>query len=129
METITAKLRLQGDDLKIVWSYKSLDFPAYCIDKSDVQKSAEKIRSCLGKLVACGMEEEDGRRLRTSGDLLKDLAEQGWELYNVIFDAIEGDGGRVRRWLESLKDECSLSVMVYRFLPVIGWLLPSRTPE
>src|SRR5271154_3965860 len=114
METITAKLTLQGDNLKIVWSYKGLDFPAYCIDKSDVKKSADKIRSCLGKLVARGMEQEDGRRLRTSGDLLRDLAGLGWELYNVIFDAVEGDAERVKRWLEGLNDKCRVMFSVDR---------------
>ena len=86
MKTIRVDVKPHGDrELKIVWNDEQ-SWEPYTISRASVQLAARRIREVLRELVRASLRGS----IKTSGNVLVDLARQGAGLYEALFAATSG---------------------------------------
>jgi hypothetical protein len=96
MADITADIFNDSDNgaLRIKWFRGSHTHHPYCVRREAVEQAGRRARAALQELVEAGRQ----RKHKRYPELIRDVARQGYEFYNILFSGIsETDRQRAKR--------------------------------
>ncbi len=114
MRMVVLQVKKNGNETKAVWTVDGQDVGTYSVDLDMINRDADKIRKLLDQLVERVLENNRQGKPPACGDILRELAERGADLYGSLFTAEERpeEAKKVAQWLNELERPFTIRIIV-----------------
>jgi hypothetical protein len=130
-QLVVLQVKQNADQLKLAWGMDGLMQGTYTVDRDMISRDADKIRLVLDRLVERALENNQQNTKPPCGDLLKELAERGSDLYHSLFSAEEGaeESEKIAKWLDELEHPFTMRIIVEPRIHIPWGLVYDADPQ